>query len=134
MKRHMLALRDKAAVLALVLVGLVPGAAKADNLQGQPIYVQNNANSTIWVAARYIPPGHSSYVTDGFWKVEPGQRILMLYNNGVYMYIHARDAQGRVWRGNGNLIRAMVREETVNMYAENTSRGYDPWTITFFNR
>ena len=79
-------LRNQALALALVLVGMLPNVAKADNLQGQPIYAQNNTNRTIWVAARYMPPGSTSFVADGFWKVNPNERVLILYNNGVNIY------------------------------------------------
>src|SRR5579871_1145279 len=72
--------------LALVLIAMLPNFAPADTLQGQPIYAQNNTGRTIWVAAQYIPAGGSSYVTDGFWQVDAGASVLILYNNGQNIY------------------------------------------------
>jgi hypothetical protein len=123
-----------AAALALVLVGLAAPASRAGGHQGQPIYAQNNTDRPIWVAARYIPAGCRRYVTDGYWRIEPGQRVLILYNNGVWAYFHARDAQGRVSRGRGAPIRATVRGDTVDMYPEDTGTDYNPRVITFFFR
>jgi uncharacterized membrane protein len=126
----MFALGYQTAGLVLILVGLLPKVSQADTLQGQPIYAQNNTNRTIWVAARYMPPGGGSYVSDGFWRVEPGQRLLILYNgNRRFMYLYARDGQGAVW--SGNAVRTTVRGETLNMFAGDTGLGYEPWTMNF---
>jgi uncharacterized membrane protein len=131
----------KTAAVALALVGLLTNAAGADcrrssspNLRAQPIYVQNNSNTTIWVAAKYMPAGSRSYVTDGFWRVDPGQKKLIVYNNAVYVYFHARDDQGRVWRGGGNHDRQTIRGESVDMYAIDTGHDFDPRVMTFFDR
>jgi len=127
----MQSLRTKAAVLALALalVGLAPGVSRADTLQGQPIYAQNNTNRTIWVAAQYVPAGSSSFVSDGFWQINPGERVLILYNNSRYIYFYARDGQGSVWTGNA--ASGTVRGETLNMLRRDTGTGYDPWTMNF---
>lgn len=119
----------KSAAAALVLVGLLASVSKADNLQGQPIYAQNNTSRTIWVAARYIPPGGANYVSDGFWKVNPGERVLILYNNARYMHFYARDGQGGVW--SGNAARVTIRGQTVNMFRADTTDRYDPFTMNF---
>ena len=122
-------LRSQAAVLALVLVGLAPSVSRADTLQGQPIYAQNNTSRTIWVAAQYVPPGSSSFVADGFWRVDPGQRVLILYNNARYIYFYARDGQGTVWTGSD--AGGTVRGERLNMMRMDTGTGYEPWTMNF---
>jgi uncharacterized membrane protein len=127
----MQALRTKVAVLALTLaaVGMAPSVSRADNVQGQPIYAQNNTNRTIWVAAQYVPAGSSSFVSDGFWKINPGERVLILYNNNRYIYFYARDGQGMVW--NGNATTAMVRGERLTMSRQDTGTTFDPWTMNF---
>jgi uncharacterized membrane protein len=126
----MLALRHKAAALALVLAGLLPNVSKADNLLGQPIYAQNNTSRTIWVAARYMPPGGGGYISDGFWRVDPGEKVLILYNgNRRFMYFYARNGQGTVWTGNA--ARTTIRGETLNMFRADTSDTYDPFTMNF---
>src|SRR5207249_1700012 len=73
---------NKTAMLAFALVTLLPNVVRADTLQGQPIYAQNNTDRPIWVASQYVPPGSTSYVTDGWWQVDPGERVLIHYNNG----------------------------------------------------
>jgi uncharacterized membrane protein len=118
-----------ALALAVILVGLTAEVSRADEFQGQPIYVQNNTDRTLWVAARYIPPGSRSYVSDGFWKIAPGQRMLILYNNGVWMYLHAQDAQGRGLRFQGTPVQATVRGQTVDLYPYDTGTDYDPRVI-----
>jgi hypothetical protein len=126
-----------AALAGVALVALTAQAAacpRDGGHPGQPIYAQNNSNRTIWVAAMYVPKGGRNYVTDGFWKIEPGQRVLILYNDAVWAYFHARDAQGRVSRGTGNPVRGTVRGETVDLYPEDTGTDYDPRVITFFDR
>jgi hypothetical protein len=125
-------LRHSGLVLAVVLVGLLPSGSRADPLEGQPIYAQNNSNRTIWVAARFIPPGSTSYVNDGYWKVEPGERVLILYNNGVILYLHAHHADGTVSRGNGNATTQTIRGKTVDLYPHDTGTDYNPRTISFF--
>lgn len=127
-------LRNTAAALALVLVGLSPGLSRADNLQGQQIWVLNKSQRTIWVAARYMPAGSNSYVNDGYWKVEPGQRLLVFYNNAVYVYVHAHDADGRVHRGAGNPVTETIRGRTVDLYPVDTTHSFRPWLITFFDQ
>jgi len=122
-------LRHSVLVLALVCgVGLPANLARADDLKGQPIYAKNNTNRTIYVAAHYVPPGGSSYVTNGFWTVNPGEKVLMLYNDGVYIYLHAHRADGAAWTGN---TRVTIHGQTVNMFREDTGHGYEPWTYNF---
>jgi uncharacterized membrane protein len=120
-------LSKKAAVvtlcLAWVLVPLMPASARADNLQGQPIYARNNTNHPIWVACRYVPPGGSSYVTNGWWQVNPGQSVLILYNNAQYIYFYAHNDCGTSWDGNDACT--VVRGETVHMFQADTGTGYD---------
>jgi uncharacterized membrane protein len=125
----MFALRNQVAILALVGVTMLPAVSRADTLQGQPIYAQNNTCHPIWVAAQYAPPGTTAYITQGYWEVEPGQRVLIFYNNTQYIYFYARDEQGTQW--NGNDASGVVNGETVNMFQEDTGTGYDPWTMTF---
>src|SRR5579864_9546693 len=126
----MFALRYQTSGLVLILAGLLPNVSQADTLQGQPIYAQNNTNRTIWVAARYMPPGGGSYISDGFWRVDPGERVLILYNgNRRNMYFYARNSQGTVW--SGNAIRTRVRGEILNMFVGDTGPGYEPWTMEF---
>jgi len=127
----MFALRNKATVLALALAlaAMTPAVSRADTVQAQPIYAQNNTSHTIWVAARYIPPGSTSYVSDGWWEVGPGQRVLILYNNGVNIYFNAHDDADTVWDGND--ATAVVRGETLNMFQQDTGTGYQPWTMHF---
>jgi uncharacterized membrane protein len=127
----MQSLRTKAAGLALglILVGLAPGVSRADMVLGQPIYAQNNTGRTIYVAATYVPAGSSSYVSDGFWRVDPEQRQLILYNNARYIYFYARDAQGLVWSGSDTT--STVRGEYLNMFRSDTGTGYQPWTMSF---
>ena|ERR1700677_3910743 len=127
----MQSLRTKAAVLTLALaaIGMAPSVSLADNLQGQPIYAQNNTNRTIWVAAKYVPPGSSSFVSDGFWKINPGERVLICYNNNRYIYFYGRDGRGLVW--SGGATSATVRGETLNMLRQDTGTSFDPWTMNF---
>ncbi len=127
-------LRNTAAAMALILVGLLPGVSRSDNLQGQQIWILNKSQRTIWVAVRYIPPGSTSYVNDGYWKVEPGQRRLIVYNNGVILYAHAHDADGREHRGNGNPVTETIRGRTVDLYPVDTTDSFRPWLITYFDQ
>ena len=126
-------LRHSVLVLAMVCgVGLPANLARADDLKGQPIYANNNTNRTIYVAAHYIPPGGANYVTNGFWAVNPGEKLLILYNDGRYIYLYARDANGNAWTGNGRPVtRVTVRGETVTMFREDTTDGYQPWAYNF---
>jgi uncharacterized membrane protein len=124
-----LALRNKVPIAAFLLLTALPSVSRADNLPGQPIYAQNNTCHPIWVACQYAPPGSTSYVTDGFWQINPGQRALILYNNVQYIYFYARDDSGHVWTGNDTCT--AVRGETVNMFQMDTGTGYDPWTMNF---
>jgi uncharacterized membrane protein len=119
----------KAAVLVLVAVAAAPGVSRADCIEAQPIYARNNTSRPIWVAAHYIPAGSHSFVTDGWWRIEPGCCRLLLYNNGVHIYFAARDDQGAVWEGTATS--AVVRGETVNMFHRDTGPCYDPWTVDF---
>ena len=62
-------------------------------------------------------------------QVNPGERMLILYNNGVNIYFYARDGQGGTW--SGNAASGTVRGETVNMLRRDTGNGYQPWTMNF---
>jgi len=129
-------LRYRSLFLAMVLGIVLPAnAVQAQRFSGQPIYVQNNTDVTIWVAASYIPPGSSSYVNDGYWQVDPGQRVLIVNNNGVWIYLHAHTADGREYTGPGSPIRRTIRSKTVNLFPVDTGTDYDPrvWTVYFSN-
>ena len=131
----MLAPCTKAAALALVLVGSLPSVSTADNVSAQPIYAQNNSNRTIWVAARYKPPGSGDFHNAGFWQIEPGQKMLIFCNgNARYTYLHANDAQGGVFRGQGTPLYETIRGRTVELYRHDTGDDYDPRTIEFRDR
>jgi uncharacterized membrane protein len=119
-----------ALTLVLALVCFPASVSKADDVKAQQIHAQNNTDRAIWVAAMYKPVGGSSYIADGFWKVNPGQRLFILYNgNARYMYFYARDGEGRVW--SGNEARATVRGETLNMFKADTRDDYNPFTQNF---
>jgi len=122
-------LKSGSAVLAVVVVLMAASVTRADLLKGQPIFAQNNTDNPIWVAARYVPPGSTSYVNAGWWRVEPGERVLILYNNGRYIYFNAHDNQGADWSGNEAC--GVVRGERVNMFREDTGCGYECWTMNF---
>jgi uncharacterized membrane protein len=120
-------------VVAVVLAGSLPGVATADKLSGQPIYVQNDAARTIWVAARYKPPGSGDFVNAGFWQIEPGQRLLVVYNgNARYLFLHAHDTQGGVYRGQGTSLTETIRGRTVTLFPFDTGVDYEPRTIRFY--
>ena len=121
----------------LFLFGLLvlgaPATATAVPVNGQPIYVHNHTNRPIWVAANFMPAGSKSRVTDGYWKVEPGQKMLIIYNNAVWIYVHAHDANGAVYRGQGNPIRETLKGKTIDLYPMNTGEDYNPRVIDFFD-
>jgi len=125
----MFTLRQKTAILALVLVAALPSVSRADTICAQPIYAQNNTGRAIWVAAEYVPAGSNSFVTDGWWEVGPGRCLRILYNNGRNIYFSARDDQGDTWEGDDTV--AQVRGEAVKMFHADTGPCYDPWTINF---
>jgi hypothetical protein len=129
----MLPLRNKTGILALALalgvVALAPSVSQADYVRGQPIYAQNNTARSIWIAAYYVPAGSRNYVSAGWWEICPGQRVLLLYNNGRFIYFNAHDDQGHVWDGSDTS--AMLRGETLKMFQSDTGPCYDPWTISF---
>lgn len=118
-------------VLGLASVAASDQPASVQNPQGQPIYARNNTSEPIWVAACYVPPGSNEYFANGFWRVEPGERKLLLYNgNRVYMYFYARnDSRSRVWSGEDRVV--TVRGETLNMFRADTGTGYGAWTQSF---
>jgi len=124
----MLILR-KASALALILVAIAPTVSRADCIEAQPIYARNNTNRPIWVASYYIPGGSHSFVTSGWWRVNPGCCRLLLYNNGRNIYFNAHDDQGNVW--GGNATSTVVDGKTVNMFHMDTGPCYDPWTVDF---
>jgi uncharacterized membrane protein len=123
--------RKKLVILAftLGLITMLPSVSLADCIQAQPIYARNNTSRTIWVASHYVPAGSQSFVTDGWWQVGPGQCVLLLYNNGRYIYFNAKDDQGHVW--NGTDTKAVVQGESVQMFQSDTGLCYDPWTVSF---
>jgi hypothetical protein len=138
-------LRHSTFAIALVLIGSLTWASSAQAhchgngaggsaSQGQPIYVQNNARVAIWVAASYIPPGSNRRVQDGYWRIAPGQRLLILYNNGVWLYLGARLEDGTIAHMNGNPIRATIRGLPVDLYPFDTGEDFDPRVITLYNR
>jgi len=106
-------------------------AIAVQNVPGQPIYAQNNTNEPIWVAACYVPPGSSDYFTNGFWRVEPGQRVLILHNgNRRFMYFYANnETRSKVWSGNDRIV--VLRGETLRMFRADTGDDYNPWTQRF---
>lgn len=118
-------------LFGLASVGASDQPVAAQNVPGQPIYAQNNTNEPIWVAACYVPPGSSDFFTNGFWRVNPGERIMLLYNgNRVYMYFYANNAtRSRVWSGNDRVT--TLRGETLNMFRADTGTDYNPWTQRF---
>jgi hypothetical protein len=119
----------KAGIVALILVGLAPNVGRSDYIQAQPIYARNNTSRPIWVAAHYIPAGSSSFVTGGWFKVDPGCCKLILYNNGRNIYFGAHNDQGVEW--NGTDTTTVVDGQTVKMFHRDTGPCYDPWTVTF---
>lgn len=117
--------------LAVLALGcLLPGVARAQscNPQGQPIYARNNTDRPIWVAAKYMPAGERNYIANGFWKVNPGERVLIYYNNAIFNYMYARDDLGRTWRGDHSV---RVRGETLPMFSVDTGEGFEPYTMNF---
>jgi uncharacterized membrane protein len=119
----------KAGMVAMLLIGTAPALARANYVQAQPIYARNNTDRPIWVAAYYVPAGAHNFFSDGWWKVDPGQCRLLLYNNGVNIYFYAHDDNGWEWEGND--ATAIVQGETLHMFHRDTGPCYDPWTVTF---
>ena len=124
------AARRSAVVLALILAGVWAGAAQADEVEGQRIYIQNNTSNPIWVATRYKPPGGTKFVSAGFWRVDPGQRKFIVYNANQWMYFYARDDRGNVW--DGSATSGTVQGETLNMFKADTTSSWEPWVLTFY--
>jgi uncharacterized membrane protein len=120
---------NKAPILALLLVTMVPNVSRAETLTGQPIYARNNTSRPIWVAAKYMSPGSNSFVTDGFWQIAPGQCVRILYNSNRYIYFYARDDNGTVWTGSDTS--GFVHGERVNMAQQDTGLCFEPWTMSF---
>lgn len=110
-----------------------PFNAQADKVYSQRIYVRNDTKRTIWVAIRYIPPGGNTYITDGFWRVDPCQRRHVI-NNGKSrtIYVHVHDNLGVV-RGKGAPLTRTVRGRKVTLYPEDTRNDYNPWTLRIYN-
>jgi hypothetical protein len=119
----------KATSLVLILVAFAPNVSRADCIEAQPIYAHNNTSRPIWVAAHYVPGGSHSFVTGGWWKVDPGCRRLLLYNNGRNIYFNAHDDQSTVWGGTATSV--AVQGQTVNMFHRDTGPCYDAWTVDF---
>jgi hypothetical protein len=122
-------LYPRAAVLALVLVALVPTLSQAATCRGQPIYAFNNTSHPLWVAAKYIPPGSDCFVTSGFWYLPPGQSQLLLYNSNRWIYFYARNDQGETTLR--NVTTAVLGNETLPMEVYDTGMCFNPWTLTF---
>ncbi|GAB4525501.1 MAG: hypothetical protein Tsb0014_04880 [Pleurocapsa sp.] len=89
-------------------LGVDPGVNKTYD-----VYLHNKHDRPIWVAIhyKYIPkktctncsdiqvlrPG-SDWITDGYWKVEPGRKVLVnVSTNNRYIYFHAHDDRGTTW-------------------------------------
>jgi hypothetical protein len=102
--------------------------AEAQGPRGQPIYAKNNTDRPIWVAAKYFPAGERNYVVNGFWRVNPGERVLIYYNNAVFNYMYARDDRGRNWTGS---VSVSFRGENLLMFSVDTGEGYEPYTMNF---
>lgn len=120
---------NKASILALVLVTMMPAVSRAEWLQGQAIYARNNTSRPIWVAAKYMSPGSQNFVTDGFWKIDPGQCVLLVYNSNRWIYFYARNDAGETWQGNDTS--GVVQCEVVSMSQQDTGLCFDPWTMNF---
>jgi Protein of unknown function (DUF1036) len=139
MLRNLLANKASLLALALVAAAVVPNVSDASYrrghyyhpqyLRGQPIYVQNNTARTLSVAAMYQPPGSNGFVSNGFWQVAPGQKLLVATNGNRWIYFYARDNNGQVWAGNDSTT--TVNGETLHMAQYDTTMCFDPWTITF---
>lgn len=106
------------------------GSSGNDKLGSQKwyfVYIKNKSSRTIWVAAHYrVTPTDTSgscvqsvgpdncnspsWTTDGYWKLEPGEKALILNSDdhvdNRYIYFHAHDSQGRTW-GESELKRAV---------------------------
>jgi len=119
----------KVNILALILVGMAPTVGRSEYIEAQPVYARNNTSRPIWVASYYIPGGSSSFVTGGWWKVDPGCCKLILYNNGRNIYFNAHNDQGTAWSGTDTT--AAVDGQIVNMFHRDTGPCYDPWIVTF---
>ena len=119
----------KAPVLALVILSMAPNASRAEWVQGQPIYARNNTSRPLWVAAKYMAPGAHSFVTDGFWKIDPGQCVLLVYNSNRWIYFYARNDAGQTWQGNDTS--GVIQGEMVGMTQQDTGLCFDPWMMTF---
>lgn len=99
------------------------------------VSVKNNSRETIWVAAHYlVDPSDTSgscvqsvgpdscnsptWVTDGYWKLEPGQtsRILNGGNNisNRIIYFHAHNSKGTTWGASD--IKKEVRGKVVTFF------------------
>jgi len=122
-------LRTKTAILVLAAAAMLPNLAQADCISAQPIYAHNNTSQPIWVAAKYIPAGSNCFVDAGWWRVEPGQCLLIAYNGGRWIYFNAYDNQGHKWEGNDTT--GVVRGQTLNMFRMDTGMCFDPWTVDF---
>jgi len=74
------------------------------------IYIQNNTNRPIWVAVHFRQDayehrgttyGINQWITEGYWKLNPGQKTLILDNeeriSNRIIYFHAHDEQGKSW-------------------------------------
>jgi uncharacterized membrane protein len=132
MLRKILSYNRSVLALALTCVVLLPSVSQAAYLRGQPIYVRNTTDQTISVAAKFMPPGSCDFVVNGFWQIPPGQCRLVFYNTNRWIYLYARDNNGRVWSGNSGVTSTgIVNGESLEMGQYDTTMCFDPWTITF---
>lgn len=123
-------------IVTLVFTAVRADSLRADNLRGQQIWGHNQSNETVWVAARYYPPGAGSPIDHGFWKLEPGQKMLMFYNDRVWVYFHAHNAQGQdvYFSTTGAPVSGTVHGRTVRMYPVDTGDDYRPRVLIIHPR
>jgi hypothetical protein len=119
----------RAGLFALAVMCTGAPAVRADHIAAQPILAHNNSDRPIWVAAHYVPAGSNHFISDGWFRVGPGECRLLFYNNGVNIYFYARDDKGNAWQGND--YTTTFGGQSLNMFHRDTGLCYDPWTITF---
>lgn len=114
------------------------------------VSVKNNSRETIWVAAHYLvdpadtsgscvqsvgPDGcnNPQWVTDGYWKLEPGQtaRILNGGNriNNRFIYFHAHNDRGETW-GTSD-VRKEIRGKVVGFFKSDMGGTITNFTQSF---
>ena len=74
----------------------------ADYVQQQQdyekVYFQNNCNSTVAIVSRYKDLDNS-WVTDGPWKLSPGEKGYLFNTRNLIMYFYGVNDQGYRWQG-----------------------------------